>query len=431
MMHHVLPLYLSHARQVLDRNTKDKFMNRVKLIKKVIDKLTSEDGKKVDYWDTDLHCFCLRLRGKTKVYYVAKRLHGKMVWTKLGTHGQITPDQARRMAKETLGDITKGINPNKEKAKARDIGVTLQQAFDAYLAAKPDLKPNTVSTYKILINAHLSKWLNRPLEDITEDMIAKRHTEIATESGHSGANNTMRTFRLIYNYAKARLNKSLPDNPVKTLSDVDQWYKIKRRQTVIKEYQLPDWWTTVLNLSNPYVRDYLLLTILTGMREKEGLSLKWSDIVMKGKCFTIRETKNGNPHTLPMSDYILDIFIRLYNLRLNDYVFPSTIKTDSHIVEVNRQVRSVCSTSGVSFCLHDLRRTYSTIAQAVVPHIVLKKLLNHATDDDVTAGYISLDTDNLRPYQQSVTNAILKVSGISKEHSERKVIPIRNFIEKG
>ena len=333
-----------------------------------------------------------------------------MVWVKLGMHGHITPDQARRMAQETLMNIIKGVNPNTEKQKTKDMNVSLQQAFDAYIAAKPNLKPNTVSTYKILINAHLHQWLNKPLEDITENMIAKRHTEIAQKSGPSGANNTMRTFRLIYNYARARLNKSLPENPVKTLSVVGQWYKMKRRQTIIKDHELPKWWSAVQGLPNVFVRDYLQLTLLTGTREREGLSLKWTDVDMKGMSFTIRETKNGNPHTVPMSNYIKNIFDDLSKVKINVYVFPSLVKENSHIVEVHRQVQSVCNTSGINFCLHDLRRTYSTIAQAIVPHIVLERLLNHSTDDDVTAGYISLDTKSLRPYQQLVTDAIVKMS---------------------
>ena len=70
--------------------------------------------------------------------------------------------------------------------------------------------------------------------------------------------------------------------------------------------------------------------------------------------------------------------------------------------------------SGVSFCLHDLRRTFITIAQDEVPYLVLKKLVNHSVGSDVTAGYSNISLDKLRPHQQIITNKILKAAGLTR-----------------
>ena len=43
-----------------------------------------------------------------------------------------------------------------------------------------------------------------------------------------------------------------------------------------------------------------------------------------------------------------------------------------------KHIRRIVATSGVSFCLHDLRRTFATIAESLdLSGYALKRLLNH------------------------------------------------------
>ena len=278
-----------------------------RLTKKYIDVLPLVAEGKQDYWDADLRGFMLRISPKQKTYYAVKKLLGKPVWVNLGIHGQITPDAARKRAINELSEITKGINPNKKKKQAKEKGLTLKQAFEKYLEAKPDLKDSTVRTYKVMINKNLKKWLNKPLMDITDQKIEDMFLEITKVSSKANANNSMRTFKLLYNFAK-RKDKTLPDNPVQVLTAGQQWHKIGRRDTYIKDHQLKAWYDAVISLGNPYIKDYLILQLLTGMREREGLTLKWSEVDLKDRSFTILETKNREPLTLPMSDAIFDLF---------------------------------------------------------------------------------------------------------------------------
>jgi integrase len=383
-----------------------------KLTKKSIDALPLVTEGKQDYWDSDLQGFMLRISPRQKTYYAVKKVSGAPVWVNIGIHGQVTPEKARAKAIENLGLMAQGINPNKTKAESNIKDTTLKEALDGLFIAKPALRKNTELTYKGLIKTHLKDWLNKPLKVITEDMIAKRHIKIAEDSGHSSANNTMRTFRLIYNFAKARLNKKLPDNPVKTLSEVGQWFDMPRRKTIIKSYDLPKWYDAVMALDNPYMKEYLLLLLLTGLREKEGLTMKWEDVDMKDKTFTIPayRAKNNEILILPMSADIFDLFKRLKVLKLNDYVFPSLQRKEVHQSDSRRHVEAVIEKSKVQFCLHDLRRTYATMAQSIAPYIVVKLLLNHKTDKDVTAGYMSLTVEDLRPYQRSISNTIMRAA---------------------
>jgi len=81
----------------------------------------------------------------------------------------------------------------------------------------------------------------------------------------------MRILRAIFNFAKAQYEDSqghslINENPVARLSQTRAWYPQKRRKTVIKTHQLYDWYQAVIKLQSGIIRDYLLLTLLTGLR---------------------------------------------------------------------------------------------------------------------------------------------------------------------
>ena len=439
-------------------------MPKIKISKTTVDKIPLPEGERVDYFDTDLTGFGVRASKTAKTYFVMARVNGKLIRHNIGRHGVVDPDRARKKAKSVLGDMTDGIDPNQEKAKSRERGLTLKEIHEKYQAARPQMKRHTVQVDKSLLNCHMSDWLNKPIQEITKEMVAKRHLKIAQETKHVTANNAMRLFRRLYNFAIGISEEdSLPKNPVARLSDTRQWFKESRRQTVIKDHELHVWYSALQKIDSPVAQDYLELLLFTGLRKNEGLTLKWSDVDMKGKTFTVRETKNGKPHTLPMSTALFDLFTRRQELRENEYVFPGREKKtpkknqkpeepdhnkDRHLIEPKRQVQNLESITqlilnnvetveeleklkkenpdkvmpGITFCLHDLRRTFSTIAEQHVSYSELKRLMNH-TDKDVTQGYLVISVEKLKDPMQRVTNAIKK---LLEPKSTGKVIQV-NF----
>lgn len=404
---------------------------KIKLTKLAVDRLPySQQGKQIEFYDSDLPAFGIRVGASTKVYFVRKRIGCKSTRVSLGRHGVITADQARKDAQNALSDITRGIDLNLEKAKNREKGITLQLVYEEYLAAKPQMKSSTLTSDKSLLSCHLGDWMKKPLKDITEKMIQQKHLQIAKNSGENTANNAMRLFRRIFLFAWRSQKKSglLDRDLVKDAMD-GRWFKVGRRKTVIREHDLAVWHKALQKVSNPVIQDFLLLLLLTGLRENEGLTLEWKDVDMTGKTFTIRKehSKNKEAHTLPMSDAVFEIFKRRMDLRENVFVFPGNGKT-GHLTETKRQLTLIERESqrllngletikelenlpaenriaGVKFCLHDLRRTFISIAEGVVSYSELKRLVNHS-DKDVTQGYIVKSVEQLRQPMQQVTNVI-------------------------
>ena len=176
------------------------------------------------------------------------------------------------------------------------------------------------------------------------------------------------------------------------------------------------------------VADFLCLLLFTGLRKSEGLGLTWKDIDITGKTLTVADTKNHEPLTLPLSDFLHTLLTNRKTNATSEYVFPGNGKTGS-LIEPRRQIAKVIETSGVSFTLHDLRRTFITVAESLdVPAYAIKRLVNHKMSDDVTAGYIVTDVERLRKPMQKISDYLvsaLNVGGTKVVPLRKAVVPVR------
>lgn len=131
------------------------------------------------------------------------------------------------------------------------------------------------------------------------------------------------------------------------------------------------------------------------------------DIDFKARTFTVQDTKNREIHNLPMSDFFMNYFCEGNN-STSEFVFPVSSKT-GHIMEPRKAMLKVAELSGVTFTVHDLRRTFAATAESLdLPAYALKRLLNHKMTHDVTAGYIMRDVERLRKPMQRISDYLIR-----------------------
>ncbi len=98
---------------------------------------------------------------------------------------------------------------------------TLEQAFTDFLHARKALKPRTIDGYKKIMAAAFADWHEKPLFEISTEIVAKRHQELSEDRGTAYANRAMRFLRTLYNFALPRYQGGSKDlvfeNPVKCL----------------------------------------------------------------------------------------------------------------------------------------------------------------------------------------------------------------------
>lgn len=393
----------------------------VRITKSVVDRLNAPVAGQTFTRDSELKGFAVRITTSgAKSFILEKRIDGKVKRLTLGRYPELTVEQARKEAHKLLGHIATGRNPTAEKKQKELQATTLQQAFKDFLLARKNLKPRTLYDYQRLMKVAFPDWQNKPLVDISKEMVAKRHTKIGTERGEAYANLAMRFLRALFNFSIAQYedgsgNAIVRENAVARLTQTRAWYRVERRQTVIKPHQLASWYRGVMSLKtdntspqSALVADYLLFLLFTGLRRQEAATLKWSVVDLQGRAFTISDTKNWQPLTLPLTDFLYDLLEDRRATTDSDYVFAGNGKA-GHLIEPRSQVKKVVEASGVPFTLHDLRRSYITIAESIdISAYALKRLVNHKMSNDVTAGYIVNDVERLREPMERITNHILR-----------------------
>ena len=403
-----------------------------KITAKFIDgKVTFPTSGQLIIRDDELKGFALRVT-KGRITFVAeRRMNGKRQRITLGRYGVMTPEEARTEARKLLSGT---IEIKKATSKAPVI--KLNDVFQKFLAVRK-LRPNTIRNYTQIVKRCLGDWLDLPVTSLTRDMIQSRHQALTrtTKQGTTGevqANMAMRILRTILNFAASNFETAddqpiITMNPVRTLSQNRSWHRERRRRVIIPDHKLGSWYRAVMSLRQIYIRDYLLLLLLTGLRRREASTLRWSDVDFEARTITIRSevAKNKQEHCLPLADFLfLLLSHRKENRRKDcDYVFPG--RRGGPIVEPKLAVARVVEKSGCDFVLHDLRRTMISMAARLgVPHHIIKKLVNHIASTDVTDGYIVIHLDHLREPMTLINNRFLTLFGCSTndwEHNNRAV----------
>lgn len=407
---------------------------RIKLTTKAIERLAAPDpsGRQKLHWDTELRGFGVLCSGTSgnKTYVVQRDLPGGR--TRRVTVAPVNVlylDKARKRAEEVLADFYKGIDP---KAGRRG-DATLREALEDYLRARASgeepLRPGSARAYRDSVEKQLTPWLDTPLRTITRDMVETRLGAIAKTvsqrtnrkngHGHAAANGAMRALRALYNFAADRAPPSnpMPPNPVKLKK---QWLPVERRTRMVSADDLPKFYKAVCALPSPVARDYILLLLFTGFRRNEGAALRWDEIDFTARVIRLpaARAKAGRKLDLPMSDFVHDLLVARRAIGDAKWVFPANSKS-GHIEEPKFPLAAVADATGIHVSVHDLRRTFITIAELTdMSVIALKALVNHSLGKDVTEGYVQISAERLREPAQRVADQLKALIGIAPVEGE-------------
>lgn len=172
---------------------------------------------------------------------------------------------------------------------------------------------------------------------------------------------------------------------------------------------------------NPDIADYLLLSLFTGARRSNVLSMKWADVDLSRNQWRIsgEQSKNKGVMLIPLVGEVLEVLTRRRQMASSIFVFPSHGKT-GHLCEPKKGWNRVLNRAGLEDVrLHDLRRTmgsYQTIGGASTA--IVGKTLGHKNPSS-TAVYARMTLDPVR-------DAMEKAVALMKTPVEKKVVKIYN-----
>jgi len=390
-------------------------VDKIKLSKRNVDaiSLVEEGGQPRFYRDSDLTGFGLKVTGQNKIFIVERRVNGKPKRVTIGAYGVWTPENARTQAQQILAEMARGVLPTEKKRQERVKAVTLRQAFQDYVQVRT-LAPKTIREYQRALNLYLADWAVRQVTEITRNKVLERFQTLAAERGDATANVVMRALKAILNFAQQHYGSQerplFAENPVVVLSLTRAWKRVPRRQRYLRPAELGPWVAAVQGLPNPTLRDYLLFVLFTGLRREEAASLTWEQVDFINRVVTITNTKNHDVLELPLSNYLVELLSRRRaesGQGTSPFVFSSN-GAKGYVQEPRKALEAVARASGISVSVHDLRRTFITMAESLdISAYALKRLVNHRTDrGDVTAGYIVSGVERLREPMERIAQEI-------------------------
>ena len=368
-------------------------------------------GNRVDYQDTKVVGLYLRVTASgIKTFSILRRINRKLERISLGRFPEVSVEQARRKAMEIGSAIANGNNPAEIK-RGEKAELTLGELFDEYIEhhAKPkDIK--TVSDMQENFRRYLSPWQSRKLSTITKSDVNKRHAELGKDVGAHTANRTFELMSAIWNKGLAWDLTKIP-NPVIGLEK----FKLQSRDRFIQGDELPRFFQALGEESNEAMRDYFLLSLLTGARQANVLSMRWKDVNLNRAEWRIQETKNGTPQTVTLPPEALGILRGRQPKESKDvFVFPSHRGSESgHLQNPKKAWRRLLLRAGLEdLRIHDLRRTlgsWQAMTGSSLP--IIGKSLNHK-DSKSTAIYARMNLDPVRASVNTAVSAMLEAGKV-------------------
>ncbi|WP_265588087.1 tyrosine-type recombinase/integrase [Candidatus Methylospira mobilis] len=181
--------------------------------------------------------------------------------------------------------------------------------------------------------------------------------------------------------------------------------------------ELPRFFESLGQEENTTIRDYVLMSLLTGARRTNVLEMQWQQISFERQEWRIPMTKNGTAQVIPLGPEAVDI-LRDRQGCCDTWVFPSSGKT-GHLVEPKKAWARILKRANIeSLRIHDLRRSLgSWQAKTGASLSVIGKSLNHKSVN-TTQIYARLDIDPVRDSMNKATSAMFEAGGMKKESAQ-------------
>lgn len=356
----------------------------------------SPDGKRLYYYDTKLRGLelCVTPSG-AKTFSVYKWMSGRprrVVLGRydglalqgfefnenplvvLGNNPALTVEHARELAKAVMLQLAAGEKPRDIKRKEEVAEITLGQLFDEYIDKYAMAHTKTWKVMQECFDRYLSEWKNRPVSEISRGEVQLLVNKLSRKSGRTTANRTLELLRAVINKGK-QWSLVMGENPAVGVSK----FRLKPRERFVTDSELPRLMEAIRAEPNPEIRDYVLLSLSTGARKSNVLSMRWDQIDLTQGIWMIPDTKNGTSQTILLTKDELEILRTRFDSRKSfEWVFPGPTKTKP-LNDPKKGWARIIKSAGINdLHLHDLRRTLgSYMAMTGASLSVIGNALNH------------------------------------------------------
>jgi integrase len=411
-------------------------MASTQITKRLIDSLKPREGEYF-VWDSALAGYGVRIQTTGAMSFVVKYRAGsgraaptrRLTLAKVGT---ITPDEARTLAKKTLGSVAHGADPAAQRAadkRASTFAEVAEQFLTEHVAAKRSA--SSARSYRDLLERLAFPEIGkRKADKITSAEIQRLHSK-NTHTPYQ-ANRLLRVLSSLFTFAGKTYVVPIGFNPCRGIEYFPEEGR-ERYLTTLELAQIGEAIREAETIGLPYTVDAtkpkakhapkearrrtvigphaagaLRLLIFTGARLREILHLRWEQVDFERGLLLLPTSKTGKK-TIVLNAPALAILNALP--RSAEYVIAGT-SVDSPRSDLKKPWKAVAARAGLTGVrIHDLRHTHASVgAGAGLGLPIIGKLLGH-TQSATTQRYAHLDNDPLKKASEHIGSRLAAAMG--------------------
>jgi len=341
---------------------------RRKITKATVDAL--ESG--VVLADTELRGFVARrLPSGVVTYGLRYRAAGRQRWMALGIHGRVTPDQARKIAKQRIGEVAADRDPAGERqaarAKAAEAATnTVDTLLDTFLERHVRKSLRTAKEFERIFDKYVRPRIGaKSIYNLRRRDIVELLDAIEDEHGPVMADRTLARVRKAFNWHGTRDDTFVPPI-VRGMARTSIGERARER--VLSDEELRALWLTADGLGSAYAR-MLQFILLTATRLREASNMNRAEINGGGTAWTIPAARHKSKRDFlcPLSQAAQDLLAKIAVKGQKGWIF--TTDGDTPISGFSKAKRAFDETmlgelrkadpdaSLERWTTHDLRRT--------------------------------------------------------------------------
>lgn len=376
------------------------------LTKRTVDALKAQDGRETLYWDDEIPGFGLRVMPSgAKAWVIQYRnRHGRTRRMTFGKVGRLTPDEARKEARQKLAGVDRGDDPAAARIGARN-AITVSQLCDEYLAAgKGRIKASTLYVDQSRIERHVKPLLGTravasltpgDMEKFLRDVMAGKSVKPAGRPKETGKKTrrprggvakggpgvASRTLGMLGTILERAVRDGiLPANPARGIkrpkdnaaAPAFSFDKVKALGAAMREAAAAGENATGLAA--------IRCLLLTGFRRMEGLTLTWDMVDAGARCVRFEDTKSGKQmRALGRSALGHLASLKPDDAKSADFVFPGTSEAGHLVGLPHMWERTAKRAKLMGVTLHGLRHWFASAATELgYSDLIIGALLGHA-----------------------------------------------------
>jgi integrase len=366
-----------------------------------------ETGKRLEFYDSKIQHLLVRVSSSGRKTFQIYRWHkDKPIRISIGCYPDLSIENVRKEAVKLNAEFAKGNDPADTKREQRQemtFAELFQEYLDRYAKAEKRTWKADVRNFEIHIAGTLGK---KKISSIKKADIAALHSKIG-KTHRIQANRCLALVSSIFGRA-IKLGFWEKLNPCLGIEKFAE----HSRERFLNGDELSRLFKALDTEQNQTAVDYILVSLLTGARKSNVLSMRWSEIDFKEAVWKIpgSKTKNGDIQTIPLNEPTLDVLATRWKETSSFFVFPGTGKT-GHFQEPKKAWARVCKSAGLEGAhIHDLRRTmgsWQAKTGASIP--IIGKSLGHRSQK-TTEVYARLDLDPVRTSMDKAVAAMLEAA---------------------